>query len=987
MDLYLIDEDLSEFSLDIYKFEQLSTAEKALLATTQSSEFLKTVLRSFEEAFDDSKLDNRSDAIFDSILAGSALTVPEVTTISSYVTTESVPSALLRSRSAGVYAMASSHLPVLAQCSTASYNEGYALFDSDPPAPPPPGGPSGAPLFGAARFARPAMMQHSEEVILQESTAEDSEDEEVLEAAVAEMREKARQRQKKTTYEFTKSTTEWAEAGYYNEDHTVTVSKYWIDFLQHHLNKNNSEHNLFLSENFMYSLSNETEVSFVLSMLDLPFASEANWTKEAIASNNAEEEGDNNSMQLSICASPSHPLMVFYRTLSESSASFNGNNENNLMLAQELFLFDQNTSIDSDECIKINPLLRHLDTFVQYGNHVIISNVSGKTLSCQVTVQVPTGSIPCKETSYCKSETISIEPYSTWHKVTGTFYFPSEGEFTMVPVTVSSLSGDKLLGKIDSIDFKVKNKSSNNVNASSSDDTNQVLSLTSWPTLASTGSNASVISFLENYKKLDRLDFSMISWRMKDSAFARQVFDVLSHQRCFYSHEIWKYGVYHQFHDVVRDLLKFDGNHLLAIAGLEFDSPLIHKKIEDYSKVYDYYPLLNARAHPLKSTSHEILNDQFYQQYDGVLTYLSQKTTAPTNNDLVVLTLYLILQDRIGDAQTTFARVQPAVNNADSQVQVDYLNAYLKTRVPVTDQMDQHLLELETVKQIASKYKDFGVLKWRKLFAELYEFVCEIEQGDSDTSGDVAHNSTRIQSKPLLEFEINQQTQELVVQYANVNSIDVKYYEMNIEVMFSTNPFMNDRTKSIVDNDNFTWIKPSYSSRIELPKNQEVASAENESDGDYDIIGVGQVKSLQTINIPFTGGNKNVFVEISSVDTPDSIKRRQAYFSHSLQTHIVESFGIVRVMSGKTKRPLAGAYVKVYVRMKSGNEVHFWKDGYTGLNGVFDYVGVTEGNALMGGNQTNLKTLMEDNIERLSILIISTEEGAVVKEAYPPLAA
>ncbi|KAK9659790.1 hypothetical protein K7432_018502 [Basidiobolus ranarum] len=151
------------------------------------------------------------------------------------------------------------------------------------------------------------------------------------------------------------------------------------------------------------------------------------------------------------------------------------------------------------------------------------------------------------------------------------------------------------------------------------------------------------------------------------------------------------------------------------------------------------------------------------------------------------------------------------------------------------------------------------------------------------------------------------------------------------------------------------------------------------------MIGTGQLNSVQTLSIPFTGGNKNVFVEISSVDTPNTIKRRQAYFSHSLHTHIAESFGIVRAMSGKTKRPLAGAYVKVYARMKQGQNVEFWKDGYTGLNGVFDYVGVTEGNALMGGNKTDLKTLMDKKIDKFSILIISADEGAVVKEAYPPL--
>ncbi|KAG2231590.1 hypothetical protein INT48_003690 [Thamnidium elegans] len=979
MDLYLIDEDLSEFSNDIYKLDQLSIAEKALLATTQSPQFLKTILRSFEEAFDDRVIDDRCDATFDSILAGSALVLPEVIT----ETSSDNIGVLERGYVAGNAAFS----PSSAQCAI----QYQTYMASSPPPPPLPSSqqPGMLGMFKSAGFGGPSS---SRILKLAESYADvgtslfdsivDDNDEE-LEELADEMRERAKKLQQKIAYEFTEPTSEWVEASYYNKHDHIAVKKFWIDFLQYHLAKSDSQQNTFLSENFMYCLDNSTEVFFVLSMLDLPFVSESNWTKEAIASNNAEEDGS--AMQLTICASSSYPLMVFYRTLTESSTPFNGNSENNLMLGQELFIYDESTPIDSDECIKINPLSKHLDTFVQYGSHVIVSNVSGKTLSCQVTVQIPTGAIPCKETPYCRSKTISIHPYSTWHEVTGTFYFPSEGSFTIVPVTVSSLSGDKLLGKIDSINFDVKDKPCNNSNENENEAASQLLSLSSWPTLANSGSSASVISFLEGYKKLDRLDFGLIGWRMKDNAFARQVFDVLSHQRCFYSQTLWKYGVYHQFDDIIRDLLKFDGNSVLTRAGQVFESPLIEKKREDHSQIFDYYPLLNARAHPLKSASHEILNNQFYKQYDEFLSYLSQRTNQPTNNDLVILTLYLILQDRIGDAQLTFARIQSGENPTFCQVQIDYTEAYLKTRIPVTDQTSHHLLDLDSVKQIALKYKEFGVLKWRKLFTELYEFVCEVEQGDSEMTGTLTGNSTRIQSEPLLQFEINQQTQELVVEFANIKSIDVKYYEMNIEVMFSTNPFMNDRVTSAIDNKNFTWIKPSYSSRIELPEKS--AAVENDTDGEYNIIGVGQVKSVQTINIPFTGGNKNVFVEISSVGTVNDIKRCQAYFSHSLQTHIVESFGIVRVMSGSTRRPLAGTYVKVYARMKQGRKVHFWKDGYTGLNGVFDYIGVTEGNALMGGAETDLKALMYDKIDKLSILVISPEEGAVVKETYPPLTA
>lgn len=960
MDLYLIDGDLSEFTESIYKFNQLKTAEKALLATASSKEFLQTVLRSFKEDFDDKKVNDRSDAIFDSILAGSALSL--LSTDEDEDDHEEYVCDIVVS---GVES--ANYAPTSPAYSPASFAFGSAA------APPP------APSIQRSAIRSAPIV---EEVKLYEAVEDNSEE---LQEVANELREKAKQRQKKVAYEFVKSTSEWVETGRFNEDDRLVAKKFWIDFLEYNLNKSDNQ-NWFLSENFMYCLSSLTEIFYVLSLSDLPFASETNWSMEATLAET--EDADSNAVQLTISSSNEHPLMVFHRTLTDCDATSltEGNSKNSLLLGQELFLFDESTPIESDECIKINPTSSALETMIEYGSHVIISNASGKPLNCQVTVQVPTGSVPCKNTPYCKSKTITINAYSTWHEVTGSFYFPKAGQFAMVPITVSTLSGDKLLGNIEAIDIVVKEKlggveSENYVDI----DNSQSLSLSSWSNIANNGSNASVLSFLENYKKLNRLDLNIIAWRMKDRSFARQAFDILSGSRHFFAQELWKYGVYHQFEDIISDLLNFGKANILDNTGQVFDSPLVSRKRKDVSDLFDYYPLLNARAHPLKSTSHEILNEQFYQQYDEYLNYLSQLTREPSSADLVVLALYLILQDRIGDAQSVFLRVQSNNNDADCKVQIDYLEAYLKTRIPVaTALVEEQYQDLKTVKEIASNYKDFGNPKWRKLFNSLYDFVCEVEQGETPLTGDPTRDNTvRIQSEPLLEFEVNQQQQELVIQYANVKSIDIKYYEMNIEVMFSTNPFMNDRTTTMSNSENFTWIKPSSTLRIDLPEKQKVEADVD----DYDMIGVGQVNSMQTLNVPLTTGNKNMFIEISSVGTPNTIKRRQAYFSNSLHTHIAESFGIVRVLSGKTKRPLAGAYVKVYAKMKYGQKVHFWKDGYTGLNGVFDYIGVTEGNALMGEKHTDLKKLMDEEVEKLSILIISTGEGAVVKEAYPPLTA
>lgn len=655
------------------------------------------------------------------------------------------------------------------------------------------------------------------------------------------------------------------------------------------------------------------------------------------------------------------------------------------MLGQELFLSDTDDAEDKNS-IKVNNqgASVRLEPLVEYSRRIIVSNFSSKALVCQVTYQVPTGSVPTRSAEYCMSETISILPYSTWHKIADTFYFPSPGEFHLVPITVSSISGEELLGRFEAVPVNVLDTDAYTVN--DKDAQNQPLSSQSWTTIASSGSDLNVYTFLESCRKLEKLDFGLIGWRMVNREFARKTFDILSKTRRFYSFDLWKYGVYHQFDEIIRDLLQETHEQILDNTGLVYESPLISNKNPSHTvnQVLDFYPLVNGRAHPLVLSSSEILNREFYSQYDKFLDYLSQLSSEPSNPDLVMLTLYLIMQDRIGEAHQTFARINSEDETGNCKAQIDYLTAYLKIRVPLKNYNSQEQ-DLESIKTICSQYANFGVPKWRQMFAEMHDFVHEVERGDvfdvSGSSSSSLATNRKMQSSPVLEFEIDPKTNGLKIHYANLKWLDIKYYEMDIEVMFSSNPFMNSSSYS--GSTNYSLIKPTESEHIaDLPEKSRRKS--DDLDNSYDMIGLGQSKNTQTLDVEFKGGNKNVFVEVSSCHNQQELKKHQAYFSHNLSVQTVESLGIVRVLSVSTKRPLAGCYAKVYVRLRNSQTPYFWKDGYTGLNGVFDYVSVTEGNLLIGGAE-DLKTLMEEKVDELSVLILSKEDGAVVKEAYPPL--
>ena len=61
--------------------------------------------------------------------------------------------------------------------------------------------------------------------------------------------------------------------------------------------------------------------------------------------------------------------------------------------------------------------------------------------------------------------------------------------------------------------------------------------------------------------------------------------------------------------------------------------------------------------------------------------------------------------------------------------------------------------------------------------------------------------------------------------------------------------------------------------------------------------------------------------------------------------------------------------MKVYVKLADGS-VKFHKDGYTDLRGRFDYASVN--------------TPERQAIQRFSVLILSDERGAVIREAATP---
>ena len=92
------------------------------------------------------------------------------------------------------------------------------------------------------------------------------------------------------------------------------------------------------------------------------------------------------------------------------------------------------------------------------------------------------------------------------------------------------------------------------------------------------------------------------------------------------------------------------------------------------------------------------------------------------------------------------------------------------------------------------------------------------------------------------------------------------------------------------------------------------------------------------------------------------------YLRSNLYVVITESIGELKVVANDLK-PIIKAYVKVYVELTS-DEVQFYKDGYTDLNGKFNYIAL---------NIDQLK-----KAKKFYIYVSEEKNGALIKECYPP---
>ena len=626
---------------------------------------------------------------------------------------------------------------------------------------------------------------------------------------------------------------------------------------------------------------------FTLAVLDLPFVAGKHDTKF-----------DGGRMTLT----PATPLIAFH----EEVRPVDGKGGQVPVLVSENFYQATDRFRDEGGERRDQFVTDEFVVHAVYGGHVVVTNPTSARQKLSVLVQLPIGAIPVANGQFTRSVPLDLEPYRT-ATVGYQFYFPKPGRFAHFPVHVAK--NEQFVIATAATTFNVVEKPSK-------------LDTSSWESVSQNGTTDDVLAFL-NRENVNALNLEKIAFRMTDRGFYDAVVKLLA-DRHVYHPTLWSYALLHADVPTAAQFLQHaDG--FVAECGGPIVSPLltIDPVARHRSEHLEYKPLVNARAHALGHTR-QIVNDRFHEHYHHFLRTLSYRKGL-NDADLLAVTDYLLLQDRIEEALATFAQVNP--ESVPTKIQYDYCAAYLEmfSEAPVK------------ARSIAMKYVNHPVDRWRNTFAAILSQLDEIEgKGPKviDPMDRAQRQGQLAATEPNVEFTLDAKSIHLTWQ--NLDAVTVNYYRMDVELRFSRDPFGQQSGHP------FAFIRPNATHVVTLA--------------------AGQTK--QSIPLPDDLVKRNVWVEV----TGGGKTRSRPYYATAMDVKLTENYGQLKATDA-TDKPLGKVYVKVYAKLADGR-VAFHKDGYTDLRGRFDYA--------------RANTPERQPVHRFAVLVLSEGHGATTREAAPP---
>ena len=570
-----------------------------------------------------------------------------------------------------------------------------------------------------------------------------------------------------------KTTKEYREMGYYFQGKTAETYKiesniFWIDLAKYLLSDRKEP---FLSQNFVYV--EKEHLPFVIAFLDL---------SQTAASQKFDNEGSETFLTLS-----GGNALLYLKHLKEREAV--QDISNTVLAAQKWFDRDERFEYNLESGKNEEKTIDYFLTGKIYGSQVVVTNVSSVEQKIQIITEIPEGAIPVIKNDFHQSVDLKLNQFST-HTSEFFFYFPKTGDFSYCPACVTR-EGKKVNIQVASTTVKVLSEPPKKTELKNIKD------------ILAQGSKEDILAFMrkENITNPKVFNFSDIYWLLRDEQFYRDALKILREKMIFNS-IVWSYSLHYGDVETFFELMSMAPNKGLDEMDLYYfnnekpESPL---ELKGFCFL-EYHPILNARFHQLSKANTSILNNQFRETYFKFLKYLFEKDTRVNIEDRLILTYYLLLQDRIDEAFNIYSKIPADSTELDRlTLQYDYMGAYFD--------LYKGMPAFTKAKAICEKYFDYPVTGWRSMFIEIANQLAEISGETAEVKEDKSKDPTQTDQE-IVKGTL--QTSELIIEYGNVSTAKVELFEIDLEVLFSLYPFRTNEFDKLV------FSEPHYTENVSL---------------------------------------------------------------------------------------------------------------------------------------------------------------------------
>jgi hypothetical protein len=682
---------------------------------------------------------------------------------------------------------------------------------------------------------------------------------------------------------------------------SLQLSKFWAAVIDSILSRGSP---LVLGEELINMVNSSLEVVLALTFLDLPFV---------------RGSVDSKVVESSLWLQCSENVLLFCKRMKEKRTD-----PLNMELVISQKFYDPVDKFVYDEkdpsVYTIKEVAEYLTGKI-YEGRVAFTNIGESSCSVQLISQIPQGALPVNKLQFYKIHDVSVSSMST-QVLSFKFYFPSCGSFGYYPATIMKSNRFVVSAKYQG-ELKVVEEYSKE---------NKVLE--TLQDILNYGTIDDILNFMQqkNIYNDKIFDLNKVKWIFKSS---KQHFEAglkILRAKYMFREDVWAYSVYHGCLPEFLELLKIKLGQQLSSSFFK-----VRDIVHDTFEPLEYDPLINPRAHDISDKKHNILNKTFKETYERFLKYCVEKG-ALDEREKIILTSYLILQDRIQDALVHIKAIneQKVLESNTMVVQYEYIKAYLSI---YTDQP-----EYAIARAAATKYRDFPDLSWRKRFREIEKQLKEYDQGKLEKEALDKTNAVQKKSNKELADRSEYLALELregfniAITHKNVSKLSISFYKLDMEILFSNDPFLE---KEIF---NFVSVNPNHLLKFKLTKSSDFKT--------------------NLVQIPEALQKDSLFIQVKGKDKFEIIKS----FNSLLKAHPIEDFGLLNVTDQKGKC-LNSVYVKCFSKTTAG-VVKFYKDGYTDFRGSYDYASL---------NSDSL-----NNIEKFGLYVYSKEHGSVILTAKPP---